>query len=336
MRALRQPRQGSNQAVATGASSTAFEAGTRPGSLRRDGRATVPPRRRHRSVQGEAEELMSPWLAKLVVAVFLLIILVPVGYMLALSFTPNQDVALGAVSFASLTLENYRHMWVDAPLASGLINTLIIAGGAALASVAVGLLAAYPLTRYQFRGRRGYLYTLIGVQTVPATTLLLPLFAVFSWIQTTVAIHLIGTYWPIILTYMTFGVPLSTWVLVLYLRSVPKDMEEAALVDGCTPFKALWRVVVPVALPAIVVAFVFTFLVGWNDVLFASVFTNQSTQTLAIVLQRFASATSVASLPLYGELMSAAVVSSIPVVVLYLFCQRYLVHGLSAGSVTGM
>jgi ABC-type glycerol-3-phosphate transport system permease component len=286
-------------------------------------------------VQGEAEQLMAPWLAKLVVAVFVVIVLVPVGYMLALSFTPNQDVALGAVSFASLTFENYRRMWIDAPLASGLVNTLIIAGGAALASVAVGLLAAYPLTRYVFRARRGYLYTLIGVQTVPATTLLLPLFAVFSWIQTTLAIHLIGTYWPIILTYMTFGVPLSTWVLFLYLRSVPRDMEEAALVDGCTPFKALWRVVVPVALPAIVVAFVFSFIVGWNDVLFASVLTNQDTGTLAIAIERFAANANGDSLPVYGELMAAAVVSSLPVVILYLCFQRYLVHGLAAGSATG-
>jgi ABC-type glycerol-3-phosphate transport system permease component len=278
---------------------------------------------------------MPPWLAKAIVVLILLIVLVPVGYMLALSLTPNQDVALGTVSFAALTLENYVHMWADAPLAVGLVNTLVIAGGAALASVTLALLAAYPLTRYAFRGRRTYLYTLIGVQTVPSTTLLLPLFAVFSWIQTTLAVHLIGTYLPIILTYMTFGVPLSTWLLVSYLRTVPRDIEEAAMVDGCSPARALRRVVLPIALPAIVVAFVFSFLVGWNDVLFASVFTNQSTQTLAIALERFAATANGDSLPIYGELMAAAVVSSVPVVIIYLFFQRYLVHGLASGSATG-
>jgi multiple sugar transport system permease protein len=297
--------------------------------------APAPRRRRRRSVQGEAEQLMPPWLAKTVVVVIILIVLVPVGYMLALSFTPNQDVALGTVSFATLTLRNYVHMWADAPLAAGLLNTLIIAGGAALASVTVGLLAAYPLARHSFRGRRTYLYSLIGVQTVPQTTLLLPLFAVFSWIQTTLSVHFIGTYWPIILTYMTFGVPLSTWLLYSYLRTVPRDIEEAAMVDGCSPLRALRRVVLPIALPAIVVAFVFAFLVGWNDVLFASVFTNQNTGTLAIAMQRFASTADVDSLPIYGELMAAAVVSSVPVVVIYLFFQRYLVQGLAAGSATG-
>jgi ABC-type glycerol-3-phosphate transport system permease component len=293
------------------------------------------PLRRRKNVQGEAEMLMPLWLSRLVVAVTVVVVVVPLGYMVLMSFTPNNDVALGTISSAVLTVSNYVHMWSDAPLAQGLVNTLIIAGSSAALSVAVGLLAAYPLTRFVFRGRRGYLYTLIGVQTVPGTTLLLPLFAVFSWAQTTLSVHMIGTYFPIILTYMTFGVPLSTWLLVAYLRSVPRELDEAALVDGCSHLGALWRVLFPVALPAVVVAFVFAFLVGWNDVLFASVFTNQSTQTLAIALERFSATSESTGLPVYGELMSAAVVSSLPVVIIYLIFQRYLVHGLAAGSTTG-
>jgi ABC-type glycerol-3-phosphate transport system permease component len=335
VRALKPAKQAAGPAATTGPAVIALGPGREPGRGVPAGSGAAPRRRRRRSLQGDAEELMPPWLAKTVTAVIVVIVLVPVGYMLALSFTPNQDVALGTVSVAALTLENYVHMWADAPLAAGLVNTLIIAGGAALASVTVGMLAAYPLSRHQFRGRRPYLYTLIGVQTVPGTTLLLPLFAVFSWIQTSLAIHLIGTYFPIILTYMTFGVPLSTWLLFSYLRTVPREMEEAALVDGCSPLRALRKVILPVALPAIVVAFVFAFLVGWNDVLFASVFTNDNTQTLAIALERFASTADVDSLPIYGELMAAAVVSSLPVVVIYLIFQRYLVHGLAAGSATG-
>lgn len=291
---------------------------------------------RRRRIQGEAELLLPPWCSRLIVGLLALSVLVPVGYMLLLSLTPNQDVALGTISLAKLDVSNYVDMWSAAPIASGLIHTLIVAGAAAAASVVVGLLAAYPLTRFTFAGRRPYLYTLIAVQTVPSATLVLPLFAVLSWIQTLLSTTFIGSFWPIMITYMTFGIPLSTWLLVSYLRSVPRQLDEAALVDGCTRFGALRRVIFPIALPAAVVAFVFSFLVGWNDVLFASVFTNQSTETLAVVLQRFAGTTAVASLPLYGELMSAAVVSSIPVVVLYLACQRYLIHGLSSGAVTGV
>ncbi|MDA8287330.1 MAG: carbohydrate ABC transporter permease [Actinomycetota bacterium] len=298
--------------------------------------AITPPRRRKSSGVGTADLLMPRWLSPIVVLLLVISVIVPVGYMLLLSLTPNQNVVFGSISLAALEVRNYVDIWSQAPIASGLIHTLIIAGSAAVASVTVGLLAAYPLTRFTFHGRRPYLYTLIAVQTVPGTTLILPLFAVLSWIQTTLGVTFIGTYWPIIITYMTFGVPLSTWLLVAYMRTVPRDLDEAALVDGCSRLGALRRVIFPIALPAIVVAFVFAFLVGWNDVLFASVFTNSNTQTLAIALQRFASDTASSSLPLYGELMAAAVVSSVPVVVLYLVFQRYLVHGLSAGSMTGI
>jgi len=307
-----------------------------PEAARGAGRRSWPPSRRRSAVgRGEAELLLPVWLSRAVVVAVLVAVLVPLGYMLLMSLTPNYDVAAGVVSFAVLTFHNYVSMWSTAPLAQGLVNTLIIAGTSAALSVAVGLMAAYPLTRFAFRGRRGFLYTLIGVQTVPGTTLLLPLFAVFSWIQTSVSVHLIGTYFPIILTYMTFGVPLSTWLLVAYMRTVPRDLDEAALVDGCSQMAALARVILPVMLPAVVVAFLFAFLVGWNDVLFASVFTNQSTQTLAIALERFSASSENGGLPVYGQLMSSAVVSAAPVVIIYLIFQRYLVHGLAAGSVTG-
>lgn len=286
-------------------------------------------------LRDEPKVLMPRSLRGIVIAVLSVVIVVPIGYMVLMSLTPNQDVALGTISLRVLGIENYVQMWSAAPLASGLLHTIIIAGTASAVSVMVALLAAYPLTRFEFRGRRAYLYTLIALQTVPGTTTVLPLFAILSWIQTTLSVSLIGTYWPIILTYMTFGVPLSTWLLVAYLRTVPRDLEEAGLVDGCSPLGALRRIVLPLALPAMVVAFVFAFLVGWNDVLFASVFTNQHTQTLAITLELFSSTSFSTGTPVYGELMSAAVVSSVPVVVLYLVCQRYLVSGLAVGSLTG-
>jgi ABC-type glycerol-3-phosphate transport system permease component len=298
-------------------------------------RTKFEPARTHSSV-GRPDLLLPTWLSRLVVALLVLVVVLPVGYMLILSLTPDQNVALGSISIGALEVKNYIHMWSQAPLASGLFHTFVVAGGAAIASVFVAALAAYPLARFTFRGRRPFLTVLLGVQTVPSTTLVLPLFAVLSWIQTTTSLHFVGSYWPVILTYMTFGVPLSTWLLLAYIRSIPKDLEEAALVDGCTRFGAFRQVVLPIARPAIVVAFVFAFLVGWNDVLFASTFTNTSTQTLAVVVQRFANLQANVGLPLYGELMAAAVVSSVPVVVLYLAFQRYLTAGLAAGAQTGV
>jgi ABC-type glycerol-3-phosphate transport system permease component len=284
----------------------------------------------------DVDRLLPRWVSRAVIAVLLIAIAVPLLYMLVLSVTPDAQVALGNFSLGHFAFGNYLSMWSQAPLAAGLIHTLIIAGLAALASVILGFLAAYPLARTEFRGRAAFLNALIGAQTVPGTTLLLPLFVVFSWIQTALGITLIGGYFAPIVTYMTFGLPLSTWLLLSYMRSVPRALEEAAFIDGCTPVGALFRVIFPVALPAAVVAFVFSFLVGWNDVLFASVLTRSNTQTLAIVVDQLANNQSNGGLPLYGELMAAGVVSSIPVVVLYLLLQRHLIQGLGAGSVTGV
>ena len=284
----------------------------------------------------DVDRLLPKWASRLVVLVLLVIVIVPVGYMILLSLTPNQTVSLGKISWLSPDFHNYVAMWSDAPLASGLMHTIIIAGVSGLASVVLGLLAAYPLTRFVFPGRKLYMYVLLGTQTVPGTTLILPLFAVLSFIQTQLSTEFIGTYWPIIITYMTFGLPLCTWLIMSYLQTIPRNLEEAGLVDGCSRLGALRRVVLPIAVPAMVVAFVFSFLVGWNDVLFASVFTNTSTQTLAVVVERFANTQSGVGLPLYGEFMAAAVVSSLPVVVLYLVFQRFLTDGLAAGSMTGV
>ena len=300
-------------------------------------RAPAPTRRapgRRRWKASDTDRMLPVWLSRTVIVVMALVVLVPVVYMLLLSVTPNSQVALGQVSLSGAG--NYATMWSAAPLADGLIHTLIIAGVAAAISVAFGMLAAYPLTRLRFHGRRAFLYGLLGSQTVPGTTLVLPLFAVFSFIQTIMGTHLIGSYPPIIVTYMTFGLPLSTWLLVAYLRTIPKELEEAGLVDGCSRVRALWRIILPITLPAVVVAFVFAFLVGWNDLLFASVLTNNGTQTLAVVMQGFSNTNGGSGYPLYGDLMAAAVVSALPVVVLYLAFQRYLIRGLSAGSMTGM
>ncbi|MBO0782103.1 MAG: carbohydrate ABC transporter permease, partial [Ktedonobacteraceae bacterium] len=123
--------------------------------------------------------------------------------------------------------------------------------------------------------------------------------------------------------------------MVSYLGSIPVDLEEAALVDGATRVQALWQIIVPLAIPGVVVALVFSFLTGWNDVLFASVLTSPETRTIAVQLQAFSAAQEGGGLPLYGQLMGAAVVSALPVVILYMIFQRYLIGGLTAGGVKG-
>jgi ABC-type glycerol-3-phosphate transport system permease component len=284
-----------------------------------------------------ADRLLPPALSRAGTVLLLAFIAIPVLYLIELALSPNTTVALGGVGLKHLTVSNFTSMWSAAPILHGLVNSVIIAGIAAMLAVMLGVAAAYPLSRLSFWARKPLLYSLLGSQSIPGLALLLPLFIMLAGIQGILGIQLIGGYPAIIAVYMTFGFPLATVVCFVYLRGMPRDLEDAALVDGCTRFGALRRVVAPLMAPAMVVSLVFAFLVGWNDVLFASALTNSQTQTVAITLQQFglAQSESAGAQPVYGELMAAALVSAVPVVVLYLIFQRYLVHGLAAGALSG-
>jgi ABC-type glycerol-3-phosphate transport system permease component len=264
-----------------------------------------------------------------------LAITLPIAFMLLLSVTPDPEIGTGSLIPSHWAFDNYARMWSTVNLGRGLANSLVICGISSTVAVVFAVGAAYVLSRFDFRGRFPYLYSLIGLQSVPHVMLLLPLFVLFSSIQTAIPFRLIGTYQGPVITYLTFALPLATWLMVSYLSSIPVELEEAALVDGATRFQALRKVVVPLALPGMVVALVFSFLVGWNDVLFASVLTSPDTRTLAVELQTFSAAQQGGSLPLYGQMMGASVVSALPVVILYMVFQRYLIGGLTAGGVKG-
>jgi multiple sugar transport system permease protein len=268
------------------------------------------------------------------VVLLLAFVVVPVLYLVELALSPNVTVSLGGTDFRHLTFANFTDLWSAAPILHGLLNSVIIAGISAALAVILGVSAAYPLARLSFWARKPLLYSMLGSQSIPGLALLLPLYIMLAGIQGILGVHLIGSFPAIIAVYMTFGLPLATVVCFVYLQGLPRDVEDAALVDGCTRIGALRRVVAPLMAPAMVVSLVFAFLVGWNDVLFASALQNQ---TVAITLQQFglAQGEGLGAQPLYGDLMAAALVSAVPVVVLYLAFQRYLVHGLAAGALSG-
>jgi len=283
----------------------------------------------------DAQEILPPPLRVVAIAALAILVLIPIAYTLLLSVTPDLEVGGGNLIPSHWAFGNYLQMWSTVSLARGLSNSLIIAGIASVIAVILAVGAAYIITRFKFHGRLPYLYSLIGLQTVPSVMLLLPLFVLFASIQAALHFRLVGTYEAVIITYLTFALPFATWLMVSYLGSIPMDLEEAALCDGATRLQALWRVIVPLVVPGMVVALVFSFLTGWSDVLFASVLTSPETRTLAVQLQAFSSAQEGGALPLYGQLMGAAVVSALPVVILYMIFQKYLIGGLTAGGVKG-
>jgi multiple sugar transport system permease protein len=268
-----------------------------------------------------------------IITVLLVIVLGPVAYMLFSSVNSDVSVASGAFFPSELHFDNYIKVWSTVDLGSGLINSVIVCGAVAVVCAFLAISTAYVLVRFAFRGRLTFLRALLGLQSIPGTLMLLPVFVLFAGTATLLGIQIIGTRWALFITYLTFALPFSTWVMVTYLRGLPRELEEAARIDGASSWRILTRIVVPLSWPGIVVSAIFAFLLGWNDVLFASVLTSPETRTAAVALQVFGATQEGGAIPLYGQMMAASLICAVPVVVLYLVFQRYLVGGLTSGGV---
>lgn len=270
------------------------------------------------------------WTRWIFLAVLTVFVLVPIYVMISSSLKPLQDVS-GEFRWipSGLTVRPYFDIWETVPLAKYFVNSLIVAGAAAVLSVIVAVFAAYGVSRYRFRGKRVFTVTVLSTQMFPGILFLLPLFLIYVNIGNATGIALFGSRGGLILTYLTFSLPFSIWMLIGYFESVPRELDEAATVDGCGPLGALFRVVVPAATPGIVAVGVYSFMTAWGEVLFASVMTNDTTRTLSIGLQSYATQNDV----YWNQVMAASLVVSVPVVAGFLLLQRYLVAGLTAGSV---
>jgi ABC-type sugar transport system, permease component len=270
------------------------------------------------------------WTRRIILTLLTGFVLLPVLVMISSSLKPLQDVA-GEFRWipSELTIQPYIDIWGTVPLAKYFVNSLIVAGAATVLSVVIAVFSAYAVSRYRFPGKRVFTITVLSTQMFPGILFLLPLFLIFVNIGNSTGIALYGSRGGLILTYLTFSLPFSIWMLIGYFDSIPKDLDEAALVDGCGPLGALFRVVVPAAVPGIVAVSVYAFMTAWGEVLFASVMTNDTTRTLAVGLQGYATQNDV----YWNQVMAASLVVSVPVVAGFLLLQRYLVAGLTAGAV---
>lgn len=258
------------------------------------------------------------------------IVVLPLYVVLVTSVKPLSDVS-GVFTWipSQVTLQPYVDIWTTVPLAQYFLNSLIVVCTATACSVGLAVLAAYSLSRFPFKGARSFSMVVLSTQMFPGILFLLPLFLIFTEIQRTVGLQLNGSYVGLILTYMTFSLPFAIWMLTGFFAAIPKDLEEAAMIDGTSRLGALWRVVLPVARPGIIAVSVYCFITAWGEVLFASVLTNADTRTLAVGLRAYASESDV----YWNQLMAASVVVSLPVLIGFMIVQRHLVTGLSTGAV---
>ncbi|MFI7037244.1 carbohydrate ABC transporter permease [Microbispora rosea] len=271
-----------------------------------------------------------PWARWAGLGLLGLFTLTPLYVMLTSAIKPLQDVQ-GDFHWipTTITLRPFADMWRTVPLARYFANSLIVASVAALVSVLIAIFAAYAISRFRFPGRRIFSVTVLSTQMFPGILFLLPLFMIYVNLGTAFGVELYASRTGLIITYLTFSLPFSIWMLAGYFDSIPTALDEAAQVDGSGPIGALLRVVLPAATPGIVAVAIYAFMTAWGEVLFASVMTDESSRTLAVGLQGYATENDV----YWNQIMAASLVVSIPVVAGFLLLQRYLVQGLTAGAV---
>ncbi|MFI5926594.1 ABC transporter permease subunit [Micromonospora sp. NPDC051543] len=224
------------------------------------------------------------------------------------------------------TTEQFTALFANQPFGRWYLNTLLVSAASTAVALVCAALAGYALARLRFRGAQGFTVTVLLTYVMPGALLFIPLY------QMLIGVRLTDSLWSLVVTYPTFTLPFATWLLVGYFSSIPVELEEAALVDGCTRLQAFGRVVLPLAKPGLLAVALFTLTNAWNEFLFAFVFiTKDEYKTLPVGMQSMIAGDVVPQ----GQLAAASLLVSIPVVIMYALGQRFLTEGLTAGAVKG-
>jgi multiple sugar transport system permease protein len=267
------------------------------------------------------------WLGLLLLLVFAL---APFVWVALTSFKTRQELYATPLQYlpSVLTVTNYVDAWTSklTPFSRFFANSLWVSSVTMVVTTAISILAGYAIARFRFAGRQAFLLIFLATQMFPAVLLIAPLLS--QWY----ALGLIDTYQALIYSNLSFTVPCTVWMLVGYFESIPRELEESAMMDGCGRFGALCRVVLPLAAPGIAATAIFAFVSSWSELLFAITFTTQTEmRTLSAGLLFMVGQYEIQ----WGQLSAGVMISTIPVAVLFVFLQRHLIRGLTAGALKG-
>ncbi|WP_226532173.1 carbohydrate ABC transporter permease [Microbacterium paraoxydans] len=250
----------------------------------------------------------------------------PVLWMLSSSFKSNTQIfeLPPRLLTDTFSFDAYVAIFTNPETMRFFLNSYIVAGSVTVLTLIVAIQAAYAFSRFEFRGKRILNVVIVSVQAVPPITLLIPYFGLM------VALGLYNSYAGLILTYMVFTLPYAIIMMTGYFNTLPKELDEAVRVDGAGSMTALWRILVPISVPGIVSVGIYTFMIAWNEYLFALTLTRTiDMRTVPIGIQLLMGQHSYE----WNQIMAMSVLGSIPVLILFLFFQRYFISGLTAGSV---
>jgi multiple sugar transport system permease protein len=263
-----------------------------------------------------------------VIAVYLFITLAPLLWVLSTSFKPNQE----AISFPpkllpdAPTLDNYLFVLTDPKLVTSLFNSLLVSIGSTGLSVAVSALAGYAFARFEFKGKNLLMSIILGLFMIPVVINIIPLYIMLA------NVGLLNSLLALILTFQILIIPLNIFLLKNYFETIPKELDEAALIDGCSKLRALWHIIVPMSMPGFLIAAILSFRFSWNEFVLPIVLSNKPDVMLfQVALYQFISLYRID----WGYLTAGINIALIPVVVLMLFAQKRMIRGLTLGAVRG-
>lgn len=257
-----------------------------------------------------------------------LFFVLPIIWVLATSFKPNADAYDQRIIPAHPTLENYHHVLTnpDFPFLSWLQNSLGVALGTTIVGLIIAMPAAYALSRFEFLGKQGVLLSFIITQMFPGALLLIPLYRLFFQLGFT------DHPYALVIAYATTVLPFSVYMLKNFFDAVPRELDQAGLIDGLSMFGVFWRIIAPLTLPGLAVVSFFNFMGAWNEFLLANTFlTSTGSLTLPVGLQQYVSFNVIE----WGPLAAGSILVTIPVMIMFIWAQRGLVTGLTGGSVKG-
>ena len=225
----------------------------------------------------------------------------------------------------TLTAANYLRLFTKTTFTVNLLHSLIVALGTVALGLALSITAAYAFSRYRFAGRRALMLTFLLVNMFPIILLIIPLFVTMR------VLGLLDTHLALVLAHSTFSIPFATWMMTSYFDAIPRSLDEAALVDGCTPLGAMIKVVLPLAMPGVIATGIYIFITSWNEYLYASILAGQQVRTLTVAVQTLIGEYEIA----WGLLTAGGVIGALPVTVLFLLIQKRLIAGMTQGAVKG-
>lgn len=268
------------------------------------------------------------FLSLCLVLLFCIFAVYPVLYVLTVSLRTDQAFQADRLNFSgpNTGFQNFTELIFNTDFLLWLRNSLLISVTSTLLGVALASTSAYVLSRYRFRAKRWILFSLLATQMFPATMLMLPFFVILAKLQ------LINSFYGLFIIYSSTALPFCIWQMKAYYDTLPVDLEEAALLDGCTKWQVFYKIILPISSPALVVTGLFSFMAAWSEYMIAAiVLQDPALYTLPLGLKSFQASLATQ----WGLYAAAALIVSIPVVLLFFGLSRFLISGLTVGSVKG-